>query len=41
MRNHPHSLGPPWEPRHGLDVGSYGVAVSYERGTLVHKLHGP
>ena len=23
------------EPRHGHTVGSYGVAVSYERGTLV------
>jgi len=27
--------GPPYEPRHGPTVGSYGVAVSYERGTPV------
>ena len=29
----PPSLGPPWKPRHGPSVGSYGVVVSYERGT--------
>ena len=29
----PPPLGPPWEPRHGPTVGSYGVAVSYEQGT--------
>ena len=26
-------LGPPQEPRHGPTVESYGVGVSYERGT--------
>ena len=31
----PTSLGPPEEPRHGSFEGSYGVAVSYERGTPV------
>ena len=31
----PPPLGPPWEPRHGPTVGSYGVGVSYERGTPV------
>jgi hypothetical protein len=29
-------LGPPQEPRHGRTVGSYRVAVSYERGSPVH-----
>jgi len=27
---------PPWEPTHGRTVGSYEVAVSYERATLVN-----
>ena len=31
----PPPLGPPYNPRHGYTVGSYGVAVSYERGTPV------
>ena len=35
IRNRPPPLGPAEEPRHGPTVGSYGVAVSYERGTLV------
>ena len=34
----PFPLGPPYEPRHGPTVGSYGVAVSYERGTPVQRL---
>ena len=29
----PPPLGPPQEPRHGPTVGSYGVAVSYKRGS--------
>ena len=29
----PTPLGPPWEPGHGPTVGSYGVAVSYRRGS--------
>ena len=33
-KTHP-PLGPPYEPRHGPSVGSYGVAVSYKRGTPV------
>ena len=28
-------LGPPYVPRHSPSVGSWGVAVSYERGTPV------
>ena len=32
-KKEPHPLGPPEEPRHGPIAGSYGVAVSYERGT--------
>ena len=28
-------LGPPLVPRHGPPVGSYGMAVSYKRGTPV------
>ena len=28
-------LGPPYGPRHGPTVGSYGGAVSYEQGTPV------
>ena len=34
---------PPHEPGHGPAVGSYGVAVSYERGNPVHHktLGGP
>ena len=35
----PHPLGPQWEPRHGPTVGSYGVAVSYKRGTPVALPH--
>ena len=31
----PPPLGPPKQPRHGPTVGSYGVGVSYERGTPV------
>ena len=31
----PPPLGPPQGPRHGATVGSFGVAVSYERGTPV------
>ena len=31
----PLSLGTPQEPRHGPTEGSYGVAVSYKRGTPV------
>jgi len=31
----PPPLGPPYEPRHVLTVGSYGVVVSYESGTPV------
>ena len=31
----PPPLGQPSEPRHGSTVGSYGVAVSYKRGTPV------
>jgi len=31
----PPPLGPPYDPRHDYTVGSYGVAVSYERGTPV------
>ena len=31
----PPPLGLPWERMHGSPVGSYGVAVSYERGTPV------
>ena len=33
----PSPLGPPYEPKHGPTVGSYGVAVSYERGTPVRQ----
>ena len=29
----PTPLGPPQDPRHGPTVESYGVAVSYKRGT--------
>ena len=32
----PTPLGLPQGPRHGPTVGSYGVAVSYKRGTPVH-----
>ena len=35
----PPPLGPPQEPRHGPTVGSYGVAVSYKRGTPVRVLN--
>ena len=35
IRNRPPPLEPPMEPRHGPIVGSYGVAVSYKRGTPV------
>ena len=31
----PTPLGPPYDPGHGPTVGSYGAAVSYERGTPV------
>jgi len=31
----PNPLGPPEGPRHSPTVGSYGGAVSYERGTPV------
>jgi len=34
----PTRLGPPQEPRHGPTVGSYAVAVSYERGTPVQTI---
>ena len=37
----PTPLGPPYDPRHGPTVGSYGVAVSCERGTPVHQRIGP
>jgi hypothetical protein len=40
MRNISPSLGPPWGPRHGPTAGSYGVAVSYKRGTRVRS-HTP
>ena len=33
MRNSPPPLGPPYGPRHRPTVGSWGGAVSYERGT--------
>jgi len=38
MRNRPPPLGPPYEPRYGPTVGSYGVAVSYKRGTPVRNV---
>jgi hypothetical protein len=31
-------LGHPYGPRHGPTVGSYGAAVSYERGTPVQSV---
>ena len=31
------SQGPPKDPRHGLTVGSCGVAVSYERDSPVRR----
>jgi hypothetical protein len=33
IKKRPHSLRPPKERRHSHTVGSYGGAVSYERGT--------
>ena len=41
MRNSPPPLGPPQDPRSSLTVGSYGVAVSYERGTPAGKKQEP
>ena len=35
MRNYPPPPGPTWDPGHRPTVGSYGKAVSYERGTPV------
>ena len=37
----PPPLGLPQEPRHGPPVGSYRVAVSYERGTPVPLYSNP
>ena len=34
-KKHLPSLGPPYGPGHSPIVGSYGGAVSYERGTPV------
>ena len=36
MRNSPPPLGPPYGPRHRPTVGSWGGAVSYERGAPVN-----
>ena len=35
IKNCPPPLEPQQEPRHGPTAGSYGVAVSYKRGTPV------
>ena len=35
IRNRHPPLGPPQEPKHGPTAGSYGVAVSFKRGTPV------
>ena len=35
LKKSPTPLGPPYEPRHGPTVGSYGVAVYHKRGAPV------
>ena len=37
-KNTPTPVGPPEGPRHMTSVGSYGAAVSYERGTPVERM---
>ena len=34
-KKQPPLLGPPWDPRYSPTVGSWWIAVSYERGTPV------
>ena len=35
IKNQPHTLGPPYNPRYNPTVGSWWEGVSYERGTPV------